>query len=338
MMTDPPERPNFSSFFNDEKVLITGGLGFIGSNLARRLVAYGARVTVVDNLEPHHGGNLHNVEPFKQHLRVHVADVCAEEPINQLVAGQAYLFNLAGQSSHLDAMSNPLADLRANGIAQIQILEACRNHNRDVRIVFASTRQVYGVPRYLPVDERHPAQPVDINGWNKLAAEGYHQVYYRAYGIRSTTLRLTNTYGPGMRIKDDRQNFLGYWVGLLLRGQTLRIFGNGTQVRDFNYVEDVIDALLLAACSSGAVGASWNLGGGQPYSLLDTAQHLIAAHGGGDYECVPFPAERIAIDIGDYRASAEKIRADLGWKPNTSLPDGLQRTFAFYRANLSHYL
>src|SRR5574337_135773 len=239
--------PDLSDTFRDQPALITGGLGFIGSNLARRLADLGARVTVLDSLIPQYGGKLFNLSGYEDRIRVNIADVRDEYSMDYLVRGQAYIFNLAGQVSHLDSMRDPYTDLEVNCRSQLSILEACRHYNPAVRIVYSGTRQIYGKPQYLPADERHPVDPVDINGVNKVAGEWYHMVYHRAYGLRTTSLRLTNTYGPRMRVVDARQTFLGVWLRRLLEGQPLRVYGTGAQKRDFNYVDDVVDALLLAA-------------------------------------------------------------------------------------------
>ena len=325
------------SAFRSKNVLITGVLGFIGSNLAKRLVPTGASVTIIDSLIPEYGGNLWNVEPIKDRIRINISDVRDEHSMKYLVKNQDYLFNLAGQTSHLDSMENPYPDLEINARSQLSILEACRKHNPGVKIVFASTRQMYGKPQYLPVDEKHPLHPVDVNGVNKMAGEWYHIVYNDAYRIRSTVLRLTNTYGPGMRVKDARQTFLGIWVRRLIEGKPLLVYGDGKQVRDFNYVDDVVDALCAAAMSDDANGEIFNLGADDPVSLKDAAELLIRAGGGGTCEIVPFPADRKAIDIGDYYADFRKIRTKLCWNPIVPLEEGLRRTVEYYRENSGHY-
>jgi UDP-glucose 4-epimerase len=323
--------------FAGKQILITGGLGFIGSNLAIALVGSGARVTLVDSLIPEYGGNLFNIREVKDLVRVNIADVRDEHSMKYLVQGQDYLFNLAGQTSHLDSMHDPYTDLDINCRSQVSILEACRKHNRRIKIVFASTRQVYGIPDYLPVDERHPAHPVDVNGINKLAGEWYHIVYNNVYALRACALRLTNTYGPRMRVKDARQTFLGWWIRQLVEGRELEVFGDGQQVRDFNYVDDVVEALLLAAAQEEANGQILNLGDDHPISLLDLARLLIEINGGGTFRIVPFPLDRKAIDIGDYYASFKKISDRLGWQPRTSLHEGLSRTLNYYREHGTHY-
>lgn len=322
--------------FRSRRVLITGGLGFIGSHLARRLLSLGAQVTVVDSLIPEYGGNLHNVADIAGQLRINVSDVRDPHSFRRLLEVQDYLFNLAGQTSHQDSMDNPFIDLEINCTAQLSILEACRRHNPGVRIVFASTRQLYGRPDYLPVDERHPLRPVDVNGINKLAGENYHLLYQQVYGIAACALRLTNTYGPGMRIKDARQTFLGIWVRRLLEGEPFEVWG-GAQLRDFNYVDDVVDALLLAVRHPGAQGRVFNLGSAEVVSLRDLAAQLIAAHGGaGEYRLREFPAERKKIDIGDYYSDYGAYAA-LGWQPRVPLADGLARTLAYFAQHLEHY-
>jgi UDP-glucose 4-epimerase len=324
--------------FRAKKILITGGLGFIGSNLALRLVGLGADITLVDSLIPEYGGNLWNIEAIREHVIVNISDVRDEHSMKYLVQGQDYLFNLAGQTSHVDSMNNPFPDLEINARAQLSILEACRRHNPQIKVVFASTRQLYGAPQYLPVDERHPLAPVDVNGINKLAGEWYHLVYNNAYGIRASVLRLTNTYGPRMRVKDARQTFLGIWVRRILEGKPLLVFGDGKQIRDFNYVDDVVDALLLAGASDDANGMIFNLGADDPINLKDTAELMISLNGGGSLDIVPFPEERKNIDIGDYYADYRKIRARLGWKPATPLTEGLLKTLEFFRHGMGHYL
>jgi len=325
--------------FNGARVLITGGLGFIGSTLAIRLVELGAEVAIIDSLIPDYGGNLWNIEPIRDRVRVNISDVRDPHSMRYLIQNQEYLFNLAGQTSHLDSMQDPYTDLEINARAQLSILEACRHHNPEVKLVFASTRQLYGAPQYLPVDEQHPLHPVDVNGINKLAGEWYHLVYNNVYGIRASVLRLTNTYGPRMRIKDARQTFLGIWVRRLLEGDKLQIFGDGSQLRDFNYVDDVVDALLVSALSESANGQIFNLGAVPTISLLDLAVKLTTFIGRNDlYECIPFPPERKVIDIGDYYADYRKAGELLHWQPRVDLDDGLQRTMDYYRDHVTHYI
>ena len=323
--------------FAGKKILITGGLGFIGSNLARRLDALGAEVSLVDSLIPEYGGNRFNIDGIEKSVHANISDVRDEHSMKFLVQGQDYLFNLAGQTSHLDSMQDPYADLEINCRAQLSILEACRKNNPKIKIVFASTRQLYGKPDYLPVDERHLLRPVDVNGINKMAGEWYHILYNNVYGVRACALRLTNTYGPRMRIKDARQTFLGIWIRLILEKKSFEVW-EGAQLRDFTYVDDAVDALLLAAVNESSNGQVFNLGGERAVSLHDLAELLVRINGGGEFISRSFPAERKRIDIGDYYADCSLIKSALGWQPGINLEDGLARTLAFYREHLPCYL
>lgn len=328
---------DITNSFSGKNILITGGLGFIGSNLARRLACQGTRVTLVDSLIPEYGGNLFNIADITDRLTVNISDVRDEHSMKYLVQGKDYLFNLAGQTSHIDSMENPQTDLEINARAQLSILEACRKYNPGIKIVFASTRQVYGKPDYLPVDENHPVRPVDVNGINKMAGEWYHILYNNVYGIRACALRLTNTYGPRMRVIDARQTFLGIWVRSLIEGNPFEVWG-GKQLRDYNYVEDVVDALLLAALNDDANGRVFNLGGDERISLEDTAALLVAVHQSGGYQLKEFPEERKRIDIGDYFSDYTLINKTLGWRPQTSLKEGFRLTLDYYRQHLAKYL
>jgi dTDP-glucose 4,6-dehydratase/UDP-glucose 4-epimerase len=323
--------------YKNKRVLITGGLGFIGSNLARALLGQGANVTLVDSLIPQYGGNLFNVHDIRDRVTLNVCDVRDPFAMEFLLQGKDHLFNLAGQTSHMDSMTDPNTDLDINATAQLSILEACRKSNPGIKIVFASTRQLYGKPDYLPVDERHSIRPVDVNGINKLAGEWYHLLYNNVYGIRACALRLTNTYGPGMRVKDARQTFLGIWVRLLLEDKPIKVFGDGLQLRDFNYVDDCVEALLLAGKSDQANGKVYNLGSEEVVNLKTLAEMLISLRSGGSFELIPFPADRKAIDIGDYYSDFGLISKELGWKPCIGMNEGLKRTVDYYTVNYSHY-
>jgi len=326
-----------SSIFSGAKVLVTGGLGFIGSNLAHRLVGLGADVTLMDSLIPEYGGLEYNIADIRARVVVHIEDVRDPDAVARLVKGQNFLFNLAGQTSHVDSMTDPKTDLEINAAAQLSILEACRRHNPGVKLVFASTRQLYGRPQYLPVDEKHPIRPVDVNGINKLAGEWYHLLYNNVYGIRACALRLTNTYGPRMRVRDARQTFLGIWIRNVIEGAPILVYGEGTQLRDFNYVDDAIDALFAAATNPGSEGEVFNLGATDVISLKDLAAKLISLHGSGSCQIVPFPPERKAIDIGDYYSNFAKIRSELGWTPKVGLDEGLRRTLDYFSKYGRHY-
>jgi UDP-glucose 4-epimerase len=323
--------------FSGKRVLITGGLGFIGSTLGCRLADLGADVLLVDSLIPEYGGNLFNIAGYEGKLKVNIADVRDEFGMDYLIQGRDLLFNLAGQTAHLDSMRDPYTDLEINCRAQLAILEACRKNNPGVKIVYTSTRQMYGKPDYLPVDERHLLHPTDVNGINKMAGEWYHILYNNVYGIRAVSLRLTNTYGPRMRVKDARQTFLGIWIRRLIEGEPIEIWGDGTQIRDFNYVDDVVDALLLAAATEDGNGQVFNLGSEETINLRDLAALLVEINGGGDCRIIPYPPDRKPIDIGDYYADYRRIRGKLGWTPKVSLREGLTRTLEYYRQYREHY-
>lgn len=322
--------------FSDKSVLITGGAGFIGANLAQKLAQQGARVTLVDSFIPQYGGNLRNLTQNPA-ITLNIADVRDAHAMRYLVRDKDYLFNLAGQTSHMDSMREPFTDLEINVKAQLSILEACREHNSTVRIVFAGTRQIYGRPDYLPVDEAHPVRPVDINGIHKLAGEWYHLLYHSVYGIPSTVLRLTNTYGPRMRIKDARQTFVGIWIRCLLEGRPFDVWG-GEQLRDFTYVDDCVEAMILAAIKPEAIGKVYNLGGAEPVSLLRLAELLVEVNGGGTFTVREFPEDRKKIDIGDYYSHDGLIRSELGFAPAVDLAEGLRRTLDYFRPCMDAYI
>lgn len=327
----------FETIFAGRRVLITGALGFIGSNLARRLAELGAEVLAVDSLIPEYGGNLFNIAGLENCVQVNISDVRDSHSMRYLVQGQDYLFNLAGQTSHMDSMNDPDADLEINCRAQLSILEACRKYNPAIKVVFASTRQLYGKPDYFPVDEKHLLRPVDVNGINKMAGEWYHILYNNVYGIRSCALRLTNTYGPRMRIKDARQTFLGVWVRLAVEGKAFEVW-EGHQLRDFTFVDDAVEAFLSAAASEQSNGEIFNLGGESVVSLKELADLVVEVNGGGEYLTRTYPADRKRIDIGDYYADFGRIAETLGWQPRTDLREGLRQTLKFYREHLAKYL
>jgi UDP-glucose 4-epimerase len=329
----PPEE-----FYHGKRALITGGLGFIGSNLAHRLVGLGARLLIVDSLVPGCGGNFFNLDGIEDQVDVNICDAGDAHSMNFLVRGQDFIFNLAGNVSHLDSMERPFDDLNVNVRAQLSVLEACRRHNPTARIVYAGTRQPYGIPSYLPVDENHLLRPTDVNGVHKMAGEWYHMVYRTAYGLWTTSLRLTNTYGPRQLISHNRQGFIGWFVHQVVTSDEITIFGDGAQRRDPLFVEDAVSAFLIAGACDEAAGQVFNVAGRDVISLRDFAALLVEVAGQGSYETVPWPPERKAIDIGDFYASNGKANRVLGWHPQTGIRQGLEQTVAFYMKHKEHYL
>lgn len=327
---------NYLEAYRGSRVLITGGVGFLGSNLAHRLVELGADVTIVDSLIPTYGGNLFNIRDILDEVRLNVADVRDQNGINYLVKGQSYIFNLAGQISHIDSMTDPFTDLEINCRSQLSILEACRKANPEVKVVYAGTRQIYGNPDYLPVDEKHLVRPTDVNGINKGAGERYHLVYHTAYGMRTASLRLTNCYGPRQWMRDSRLTSQGWLLRLIMDGQQAEIFGDGKLLRDLNYVDDVVDAFLRVGALDESNGHFFNLGG-EPFTLVEQVELMIELAGQGSYRLVPWPPERKAISIGDYYGDYSKIRKMLGWEPKVSLREGLKWTIEFYDKYKEHY-
>ena len=324
-------------FYEGKRVMVTGGLGFIGSNLARQLVDLGSQVLLVDSMVDETGANRHNIDDIEDRVSTRVVDVRDALAMERLVAGQDVIFTLAGQVSHIDSMHDPFTDLDINCRAQLSLLEACRRTNPGVKIVFASTRQIYGRPDYVPVDEKHLLHPTDVNGINKMAGEWYHILYNNVYGLRACSLRLTNTYGPRMLVKNNRQTAIGWFLKQILDDEEVQLFGDGSQLRDFTYVDDACDAFLRAGASDVSNGEVFNLGGPEPISLRDLLDVMIEVAGTGSYRIVPFPAEKKAIDIGSVYADFNKINRALGWQPTTSMREGLERSMAFYRANRAKY-
>jgi UDP-glucose 4-epimerase len=328
----------YRDWYRGRRVMITGGLGFIGSNLARALADLYADVLIVDSLVPEYGGNLFNIAGYESRLRLNIADVRQQSAMDFLVRDREVIFNLAGQVSHIDSMKDPLTDLEINCRGQVTLLEACRHHNRDAKIVYAGTRQVYGKPAKLPVDEQQLVRPTDINGVNKAAAENYHLVYDQVFGVRACSLRLTNVYGPRQLVKHNRQGFIGWFIRLAVEGGEIQIYGDGSQLRDFVFVEDAVDACLRAGATDAVNGQALNVGGTEPISHRDLVQLLIKIAGSGSLRYVDWPDEKKAIDIGSFYSDSSRFGAAVGWAPRVSLEDGLRQSVDYYRAHLPHYL
>jgi UDP-glucose 4-epimerase len=325
-------------FYQGRRVMVTGGLGFIGSNLARALVSLGADVLLVDSLIPDYGGSLVNIRGIEDRVHVNVADVRQPSTMNYLVQGRDVIFTLAGQVSHIDSMLDPYTDLEINCRSQLTVLEACRRNNPGAKVVFAGTRQVYGKPAYLPVDERHLVRPTDINGINKVAGEYYHLVYDSVFGVRACSLRLTNIYGPRQLIRHNRQGFIGWFIRKIVEDEEIEIFGDGSQVRDFVFVDDAAEAFLRAGATDACNGDVFNVGGTEPISHRDLVELMIDVAGTGRCRFVEWPAEKKAIDIGSFYADSSKFTATTGWKPTVPLRDGLATTIAYYREHLAEYV
>lgn len=331
-------RSDYLAFYKDCPVLITGGLGFIGSNLAHRLVELGADVLLVDSLIPGYGGNLHNIAGIEKRVTVNIGDVRQQSTMSYLVQDRKVIFNLAGQVSHIESMQDPYTDLEINCRSQLSILEACRRFNPRTKVVFAGTRQIYGKPDYLPVDERHLVRPTDVNGINKAAGENYHILYNNVFGVSACSLRLTNVYGPRQLVKHNRQGFIGWFIRLAVEDREIEVYGDGSQLRDFVYVDDAADAFLRAGASDDCNGQVFNVGGSEPVSHRDLVRMLITAAGTGTVRFVEWPPEKKAIDIGSFYADSRKFTKTVQWVQRVSLAEGLTETVRFYRQNLDKYI
>lgn len=324
--------------YHGRKVLVTGGLGFIGSNLVIRLAELGADVTVLDASLPGCGANSYNLEPVRDAVRLLPADLRDTAAYAAELSGFEVVFNLAGEISHVHSMDFPERDLDINALAQLRFVLALRDRCPGVRVVYAGTRQIYGTPKYLPLDESHPVQPVDFNGVHKYAATLYHLMLTRTGELDAIVLRLTNIYGPRMSLKVPCQGFLSTFLRRLLCGQGLEIFGDGKQLRDPIYVDDAVDAFLLAGQVRKPASRTYNVGGGEALSVAQIAEIGACAAGGVPLTFRPFPEERKAIDIGSYYTDSSLIERELGWKPRVRFEDGIVRTLEFYRRELVHYL
>jgi len=322
--------------FEGKKVLITGGLGFIGSNLAFKLAELDARITVVDPMIPGCGGNKRNFDGINYNIDVKDFDMRNFDLINEAVQKQDYIFNLAGILSHVDSMKDPFTDLEINCKSQLCLLEACRRSNTDAKIVFAGTRGQYGKVRRLPVSEKQPMRPIDINGINNAAGEKYHILYNNVYGIRTTSLRMTNVYGPRHQMQHSRQGVVNWFMRQLMDEETIRLYGDGSQIRDLNYVDDVCNALLLAMASGKTNGRAYNIGG-EAFSLKEIVEIMIKVYGTGEYKLIPFPADAKKIEIGDYVADSSKFRKATGWMVKVPIQEGFKKTFEYYKKYKGKY-
>lgn len=324
--------------FTGKRALVTGGLGFIASNLSIRLSDLGADVTIVDSSVAGCGANAFNIDPVKHRVRVIRGDIGEPAVVREAIAGCHVVFNLAGEISHIHSMQFPERDLQINTVAQLRFLMECAARAPGIRVVYASTRQVYGVPDYLPVDERHPIQPVDFNGVHKYAASMYHQMLSRSGQIDGVVLRLTNVYGPRMALSVPCQGFLSTFLRRVILRRPLAVYGDGRQLRDPVYVDDAVDAFLRAGIAPVLPSREYNAGGAEALSLREIAGIAARAGGGLDVIDRPFPAEIKPIDIGSFSSDSRRIENELGWRPRVAFEDGFSRTLAYYREHLHEYL
>ena len=320
-----------------QRCLVTGGLGFIGSNIVHKLVELGASVSIIDACLDPYGWNPANIKEVKDKVQFTKADIRNADAMAKAVKDQDYIFNCAGQVSHVDSMKDPFLDLDINCRGNLVLLEACRRFNDGVKIVYAGTRGQMGALHYSPADEEHPDNPTDIYGANKWAAEKYHLIYSSAYGMHATSLRINNTYGERHQMKHAKYGIMNWFIRLAMEGKEIPIYGDGSQTRDYNYISDVVDAMILAAQSPKTDGKYYLLGSGKEIRFIDMVKAIIAAVGSGSYKFVPWPEDRKAIEVGNFFVSYKRIKDELGWEPKTSLEEGLRRTIAFYRERKNDY-
>jgi UDP-glucose 4-epimerase len=323
--------------FRGKEVLVTGGLGFIGSNLCAELVKYGAHVTIVDNMLPRQGGNLFNIRDIEDKVKVNFSDVRNGLSMNHLVKGQDYIFHLAGQVNHVDSMRNPIQDLEINCRGTLVLLEALRHNNLTARIIFAGTRGEYGSSVTLPVDENHPTNPKGIYAVTNLTAEKMVLVYDDIFGIKGACLRITNTYGPRHQMAHDEYGVFNWFIRKAVDDEAIPVFGDGRILRDFIYVEDLVECLLMVAATDSAYGEVFNIGTGVPVSFIELAKKIVRATGSGHVQFAEFTQERKEVEPGDYYADITKIKTTTGWAPRTSLEDGIRKTVEYYRKYKKEY-
>ena len=327
----------YDRVFFGKRVLITGGLGFIGSNLAMRLVSLGADVTLVDNMMPRQGGSLFNVSEIAHRVHINFSDVRNELSMNYLVKDQDYIFHLAGQVNHVESVRNPIQDLDINCRGTLVLLESCRKFNRGARIIFAGTRGEYGKSVKLPVAEDHPTNPKGIYAVTNLTAEKMVLVYRDIHGIEGTCLRITNTYGQRHQMRHDEFGVVNWFIRTAINGEMIPVFGDGKIVRDFLYVDDLVECLLRVASSNVAYGEVFNVGTGVPTSFIDLAKLIVEVAKTGSHGFTEFTQERKEVEPGDYYTDISKIKGMVGWEPQVGLRKGLERTIEFYRKYKSYY-
>jgi UDP-glucose 4-epimerase len=328
---------NTDHFFKGKNILITGGLGFIGSNLAIRLVQTGANVTLIDAMIPGHGGNLYNIDPIKNDVVVNFSDIRDENSMNYLIRGKDYIFHLAGQNDHVLSLTDPFPDIDINIKGSAVLLEACKKFNKEVRVIYTGTRGEYGSAVKLPVKEDAPINPKGIYELSSLTAQKLFKIYNDNHKVRSVTLRLTNIYGERAQMQHHRFGVANWFIRLVIDNQTIKVFGDGSILRDFLYVQDTVDAILKSASCERAYGEVFNIGVDKPTSFLELAKTIIELAKSGSWEFAPFSPERAAQEPGDFYSDITKAREIIGWEPKTSIRDGIARTIDFYRKFRKHY-
>lgn len=321
-----------------QKALVLGGLGFIGSNTVHTLVGLGAEVTIFDSMIPGLGGNMANVKGIEKRIRIVQRDMRDFPILCEAVKGQQFIFNCAGQSTHSDSMLNPMEDLQVNLVSNINLLEACKKYNKDAKIVFAGTRAEIGKPARLPVNEKSTPYPLDIYSVDKWAASQYHVLYNNYHGIRACSIRVSNCYGPRSQMQHAKFNIMNWFIRLALEYRTIKVFGDGKQIRDYNYVQDAVDSLILAAQSEKSNGKIYCIGSGKKTMFIDYIKKIVKVAGSGSYELVDWPKDKKKIDIGDFYSDFKLIKKELGWRPKTGLDKGMRKTVEFYRQRLSEYI
>jgi UDP-glucose 4-epimerase len=324
--------------FSGKNVTITGGLGFLGSNLATALSLKNAKVTIVDNLDPLYGANPFNLHTAnRKNVKLIVGDIRDKKVMKETLRAADYVFHFAAQVSYIDSLKMPFVDLGINVAGTLSILELLRKHNRAARAYFSSSRMVIGRPVRKIIDEEHPTGPLSLYGIHKLASEGYFRTYGREFGLETTILRLTNPYGPRQQVKHSKYGLVGWFIRQAMADETIRVFGSGDQTRDYIYVDDIVRAILLLMKSPRPSGEIFNLGSGRSTAFKSMVRKVVRTVGRGRVEFVPWPDDYEKIETGSVRISVRKLAARTGWEPRVTLDEGIRRTFQYYRKHLAKY-
>jgi UDP-glucose 4-epimerase len=335
-MQEPVGKVNKSEIFKGKAILITGGLGFIGSNLAHHLVTMGANITILDALLPLYGGNRINIAGIEDKVELVDGDIRDANLINTQVVGKDYIFHLAGQISYLDSKNQPFVDLDFNGRGNLTLLEAVRHHASQAKIIFSSSRLVYGKVLTLPVREDHPTDPLSLYGIHKLLGEKYYRYYAHNFGLQTVSIRIPNPYGPRQQMKHNKYSIVGWFVRQALDNETITIYGDGTQERDYIYISDIIEAMVQLA-AKGETGDVYNVGSHERLRFVDMVDTIIQQAGSGTKKHVPWPENYEKNETGDYIADTSKIEATCNWKPRVDFKDGVSEMIEYYKANKQYY-